>query len=171
MCSVATAWHERILNTTHAGSSAERKEFFAIGRQTAVERICHSCGARTHVGRNCPKCGREISRDKLIQLAKAGRKAALRPEARRKHSKTQKLHETAKRAWRAARQPVWLDEPTYIREIQPRLASVTISTISSTLRVCESYAADIRSGRHRPHPRHWRELAELVGISKEKVEC
>jgi CRISPR-associated endonuclease Cas1 len=130
-----------------------------------VDRICHGCGARTRVGGNCPKCGREISRDKLIELAKVGRKVALCPEARRKHSETQRRHETAKRAWRSLPEPTWPHELTYIREIQPRLASVTISTISSALGVCESYAADIRAGRHRPHERHWRALAELVGIT------
>jgi CRISPR-associated endonuclease Cas1 len=136
-------------------------------KMPAVGRICHGCGTRTRVGRNCPKCGREISRDKLVELAKVGRIAALRPDARRKHSETQRRHEAAKRGWRSAQKSWWPDESTYIREIQPRLASITISTISSTLGVCESYAADIRAGRHRPHPRHWQALAQLVGVVKE----
>jgi CRISPR-associated endonuclease Cas1 len=131
-----------------------------------VERICQGCGTPTRVGRNCPNCGREISKDKLIELAKAGRIVALGPEARRKHSETQRRHEAAKRAWRSALQPNWPDQPTYDREIRPRLASITLFTISSTLGVCESYAADIRSGRHRPHPRHWKALAGLVGCDK-----
>lgn len=130
-----------------------------------VRRVCHGCGTPTLVGRNCPKCGREISGKKLIELAKAGRVAALSPEARRKHSETQRRHEAAKRAWRSLPKPTWPDELTYIREIKPRLASVTISTISSALGVCESYAADIRAGRHRPHERHWQALSELVGIT------
>jgi CRISPR-associated endonuclease Cas1 len=129
-------------------------------------RICHGCGTQTRVGRNCPKCGREISRDKLIELVKAGRAAALRPEARMKRSETQRAHEAAKREWRSAQRPIWPDEHTYVRDVQPRLASVTISTISSTLGVCESYAADIRAGRHRPHRRHWSALAQLVGIAE-----
>jgi len=102
-----------------------------------------------------------------IELAKVGRTAALRPDALRKHSETQRRHEAAKRGWRSAQKSWWPDESTYIREIQPRLASITISTISSTLGVCESYAADIRAGRHRPHPRHWQALAQLVGVVKE----
>jgi hypothetical protein len=129
-----------------------------------VERICHGCGVRTRVGRNCPKCGREISRDKLTELAEEGRIAARRPDSRRKHSETQRRHEAAKRAWRSLPEPTWPDETTYVRQIQPRLASVTISTISSSLGVCESYAADIRAGRHRPHPRNWRSLAQLAGV-------
>jgi hypothetical protein len=31
---------------------------------------------------------------------------------------------------------------------------------SNDSRSCEPYAVDIRTGRHRPHPRHWRKLAE-----------
>ena len=134
-------------------------------KMPTVERICHGCGTHTRVGRNCPKCGREISRNKLIELAKAGRVAALSPEARRKHSDTLRRHHAAKRAWQSVSKPTWPDEIAYLREIQPRLASVPISTISSSLGVCESYAADIRAGRHRPHPRHCASLAGLVNTT------
>ena|SRR5215471_111036 len=34
------------------------------------------------------------------------------------------------------------------------------------LRVVRSYAADVRAGRHRSHPRHWGELARLAGIQR-----
>src|SRR6266849_7226928 len=46
--------------------------------------VCRGCGATTRRGRHCPKCGREISKDKLIELAKMGRVAARNPESRRK---------------------------------------------------------------------------------------
>jgi CRISPR-associated endonuclease Cas1 len=127
------------------------------------ERICHGCGVTTQRGRHCPKCGREISKEKLIELAKLGRVAAQNPESRKRHSETQRRHEAAKRAWRSSTKPLWLTEQTYVERIQPRLAMVTISALSSALGVSESYAADIRKGRHRPHPRHWQALAALVG--------
>jgi CRISPR-associated endonuclease Cas1 len=127
-------------------------------------KICPGCGATTRLGRNCPKCGREISRDKLIELAKSGRIVAQRPESRKKHSETLRRHHAAKQAWQSVRKRTWPDEATYIQEIQPRLASVTISSISSALGICESYAADIRAGRHRAHPRHWQNLAELAKV-------
>jgi CRISPR-associated endonuclease Cas1 len=129
------------------------------------ETICHDCGATTRRGRNCPKCGREISKEKLIELAKLGRVAAQNPESRKRHSETQRRHEAAKRAWRSSPKPAGLTEQTYVVRIQPRLAMVTISSLSSALGVSESYAADIRAGRHRPHPRHWLTLAQLVGVS------
>jgi CRISPR-associated endonuclease Cas1 len=132
-----------------------------------VGQICHGCGTRTRVGKNCPKCGREISREKLIELATEGRIVALRPESRSKHSETQRRHEAAKRAWHSSPKPDWPDENTYVRHIQPRLSAVTISALASALGVSEPYAAQIRAGRHRPHPRHWGTLAQLVGIEEE----
>jgi CRISPR-associated endonuclease Cas1 len=134
-------------------------------RAPKLDSVCRGCGAHTRRGRHCPKCGREISKGKLIELAKLGRVAAQNPESRKRHSETQRRHEAAKRAWRSSAKLAWLTEETYIERIQPRLAMVTISTLSSTLGVSESYAADIRAGRHRPHPRHWEVLARLVHIS------
>jgi hypothetical protein len=126
--------------------------------------VCHGCGIETQGGQYCPKCGREVSGEKLTQLAKIGRLIALRPESRNKHSETQRQHRAAQREWLAVPKEDWLTEAVYVDRIQPMLASVTINTISSTLGVSESYAADIRAGRHRPHPRHWRALSQLVGI-------
>jgi CRISPR-associated endonuclease Cas1 len=76
------------------------------------ERICHGCGTTTRRGRHCLKCGRELSREKLIELAKVGRKAAQSPQSRKKHSATQRKHEAAKRAWRSSPKPDWPDEDT-----------------------------------------------------------
>jgi hypothetical protein len=88
----------------------------------------------------------------------------LHPEARNKHSATQRRHEAAKRAWRSSPNPAPTDEAVYSQQIHPRLMSVTISAISSALGISESYAADIRAGRHRPHQRHWHTLAKLVDV-------
>lgn len=129
--------------------------------------VCRGCGTTTVRGRHCPKCGREVSKEKLIELAKVGRITASSPESRKKHSDTQKRHRAAQREWASVPKPVWLTEEVYAEKIQPRLSSVTIASIASTLGVCESYAADIRAGRHRPHPRHWQALAALVGVSNE----
>ena len=58
----------------------------------------------------------------------------------------------------------WPTEPIYVEEIQPRLSTVTIAKIASILGISEPYAAQVRAGVHRPHPRHWHALADLVGI-------
>jgi CRISPR-associated endonuclease Cas1 len=168
-----TAHQDQMLPTrlTHRRRSEGRGKQFVLDTKTAPhpDKICPGCGATTRLGRHCPKCGREISREKLIELAKVGRAAALTSESRRKHSETQRRHEAAKRAWASSSKPDWPNENTYVRQIQPRLAAVTISAVASTLGVSESYAADIRAGRHRPHPRHWQMLAELVGIGETGV--
>jgi CRISPR-associated endonuclease Cas1 len=129
------------------------------------DRICSGCGTTTSGGRHCPKCGREISREKLIELAKVGRTAAQSPQARIRRAETKRRHDLARSSWLSSSQPTWLNEETYVGRIQPRLAGVTISTLSSTLGVSKSYAADIRAGRRRPHPRHWQALAKLVGVA------
>jgi CRISPR-associated endonuclease Cas1 len=64
-------------------------------------RVCAGCGATTHEGRLCPACGRLVSKEKLIDLAKAGRVAAQGPNAQSKRSESQCRHEAAKRAWRS----------------------------------------------------------------------
>ena len=126
--------------------------------------VCQGCGAPTKRGRSCPKCGREISREKLIEVAKIGRIFGHSPESRKKQSETQRRHELAKREWRSMPKLPWPLEQTYIEEIQPRLPSVTIAKIALTLGISEPYAAKVRAGRYRPHPRHWQALAKLVGV-------
>jgi CRISPR-associated endonuclease Cas1 len=127
--------------------------------------VCRGCGVATLRGNHCPKCGREVSGEKLAELAKIGRVAAQSAVAQKRRSEAQRRHEAAKRAWHSLAKADWPDESTYVRQIQPRLSAVTISALASTLGVSEPYAADIRAGRRRPHPRHWQALAELVGVS------
>jgi CRISPR-associated endonuclease Cas1 len=150
----------------------QRRRTEGRGKQFVLDRtpapspnnVCHGCGTETQGGQHCPKCGRELSGEKLIQLAKIGRLVALSPESRKKHSETQRRHRAAQREWLAAPKADWLTEDIYVEKIRPMLLSVTISSISSTLGVSESYAADIRAGRHHPHPRHWVALAQLTGL-------
>jgi CRISPR-associated endonuclease Cas1 len=160
---------ERTLPTllTQRRRSEGRGKQFMLNTTPAPhpQNVCAGCGATTRRGRLCPKCGREISKEKLIELAKVGRIAAQSPESRKKRSQAQRRHGAAKRAWRSSPKADWLDENTYVQRIQPRLTSVTISILSSALGVSESYAADIRAGRHRPHPRHWERLAQLVNVT------
>jgi len=130
------------------------------------EKVCRGCGAVTRQGEHCPKCGREISREKLIELAKIGRVAAMRPESRRKQAETQSRHRAAQEAWRSMPKPIWLTDSVYKNKIQPRLSSVPISALASAIGVSESYAADIRAGRHQPHRRHWQVLYRLVSAEE-----
>jgi len=138
----------------------------AVSSAPLPQRVCLSCGASTQRGRHCLKCGKEVSGKKLTELAKVGRIVTLGATAQKKRSATQRRHEEAKRAWRNSLNVNQFEQKSYDSEIQPRLASVTISKIASTLGVSEPYAADIRADRRRPHSRHWQVLAELVGVAK-----
>jgi CRISPR-associated endonuclease Cas1 len=125
-------------------------------------RICLGCGAPITYGRGfCSSCGVIVARDELIKSAKRGRIAAQSPEAQARRTETQRRNANAQLTWEKSSQPKISDE-VYRNEIQPRLAGVTIPTIMSALNVCASYAADIRRGRRRPHPRHWEKLFQLT---------
>ena len=143
-----------------------RGKKFVFDLETAPHpsNVCGVCGAATRRGQHCPKCGRERSGQKLTELAKQGRVAALSSGSQAKRSETQRRHEAAKGAWRSGRQADCPDEKTYTEQIQPQLVQIPISTLASTLGICESYAADIRAGRRRAHPRHRQALADIVGV-------
>ncbi len=131
--------------------------------------ICRICGAAIAFGRRyCAACAVSVSKENLIEAAKLGRVAGHSREARARQAEKQRRHAAALRAWQSAKQPAWLDQETYLQKIQPRLAGVTIPVISSALGISEPYAANIRAGRRLPHPRHWRTLARLVGVSPDE---
>ncbi len=157
--------------TQRRRSEGRGKEFVPDTKPAPYPRkICPGCGATTLGGRHCPSCGREISREQLIESAKIGRVVAQSPKSRQKLSETQRRHRAAQRAWDSSSKPSWLNEDIYLAKIQPKLAGITIDSLSSALGVSESYAADIRMGRRRPHPRHWQALAGLVGISADNFQ-
>src|ERR1700676_3710867 len=95
-------------------------------------KIGPGCGATTHGGRHCPTCGREMSREELIESAKVGRVAAQSPKSQKKRSETQRRHRAAQGAWCPSSMPVWLNEDAYLGTIQPKLVGVAISTLAST---------------------------------------
>src|SRR5260370_2585997 len=112
----------------------------------------------------CSKCAPTNSKEALIEAARKGRIAAQTPKALASLAEKQRIHQLAQRNWNPAVQPEWLDDKAYPQEIHPRLSHVTISTIALTLGFSLPYASDIRTGRRRPHPRHWLSLARLVGL-------
>jgi hypothetical protein len=99
-----------------------------------------------------------------MDIAKLGRIIGHTAHSRKKQSEAMKRHDMAKREWLSTPKPSWPTEQAYIEEIQPRLSTITIARIASTLGISEPYAAEIRAGRHRPHPRHWQSLAKLAGV-------
>ena len=133
------------------------------------KKVCPGCGATTRGRKLCAECGLEVRREKLIELAKIGRVVGQSQKSQQKRTETQRRHRAAQIAWHSSAKPSWPNEDTYRETIQPKLARIPISALSSALGVSESYAVDIRAGRRRPHPRHWGELARLTGISQSNL--
>ena len=75
-----------------------------------------------------------------------------------------RLHKQAIQSWNPSDLPAWLTEDYYAREIDPRLRKLKVQGIAQALQISQPYAAFIRSGRRRPHPRHWEALANLAGV-------
>jgi CRISPR-associated endonuclease Cas1 len=142
-----------------------RKFVPVIPAAPTPDRVCRACGAPARHGQLCTKCGQELSRNNMIQFASIGRVVAQRADAQRKRSETQLRHKAAQREWRLASRNDRIRKEIYEQRIQPRLASVTIAAIASALSVSVPYAADIRAGRRRAHPRHWGPLASLAGVN------
>jgi hypothetical protein len=127
--------------------------------------VCRICGASIKLGDSyCASCAVGVTRESLIKAARYGRMASHSREAEKRRSETQRRHHAATQDWRPSDMPDWLDDKTYREKIQPRLAEVTIPTISTALGISGPYATDIRAGRRRPHPRHWQKIAQLVGV-------
>jgi CRISPR-associated endonuclease Cas1 len=128
-------------------------------------RVCRGCGASIPPGKSfCFACGVIDSTERLAQVARTGREAAQSVEAQASRAVTQRRNALAQNAWKESDLPSWLNEKVYFEQIQPRLKGITGGALSSALCVSRSYAGDIRTGRRRPHPRHWLRLARLVGV-------
>ena len=131
--------------------------------------VCQNCGAPITSGpRYCASCSATVSRENLIEAAKLGRVAGHSPEARAKQAEKQRRHAAVLKGWNPSDKPGWLTEEVYREKIQPRLAGITGPAISSALGISQPYAAEIRAGRCLPHPRHWRTLARIVGVSPDE---
>jgi hypothetical protein len=129
-------------------------------------RICRTCGAPLNRGQtHCASCAILVSRERFVGVARKGRVASHTYAAEARRAETQRRHTAEHKAWQPSQQPAWLDEKTFREKIQPRLAGIPVSTISTALGISVPYAASIRAGRRRPHPRHWVALARLVGVS------
>jgi CRISPR-associated endonuclease Cas1 len=130
------------------------------------ENVCLGCGtpvAKTSA--RCATCAVEVSKGKMLEVARQGRIASKSLESRARVAATQRRQQTARWGWQPSSQPSWLTDEVYTSQIQPRLVSTPLSQIASAINVSIPYASDIRKGRRRPHPRHWGALAQLAGVS------
>jgi hypothetical protein len=105
----------------------------------------------------------------MIDAARFGRQKANKPQAQAKRAETQRRNALAQHAWKPSDQPEWLTEQFYVEKVQPLLSKISASIIAREISVSRWYAGRIREG-YRPHPRHWRALAQLVGGLTRKFE-
>jgi hypothetical protein len=98
----------------------------------------------------------------MAQVALIGHTRPKTSKARARISKTLSDHAVANSWWSPSSLPEWLNEEYYAQKIQPQLRTMKVREIAEALQISQPYAAFIRSGRRRPHPRHWQVLAELV---------
>jgi CRISPR-associated endonuclease Cas1 len=128
--------------------------------------VCRVCGKSVTFGRSyCSECDATTARERIVEIAKVGRVASQTPGPQARRAETQRQHALAKNAWQSSSLPTWLNDEVYAQKIQPLLAGIANPVIMSALGVSVTYAVAIRAGRRRPHPRHWKALAELVGAS------
>jgi len=130
------------------------------------ESICQNCGKSTRGAQYCGACSPMALRENLVNAAKLGRIATHTPKAEACRAATMRRQEAAKQAWKSSDLPEWLTEKVYREQIQPRLATFTVSAIASALEISKPYATDIRVGKRVPHPRHWETLAGLVDLRR-----
>jgi hypothetical protein len=129
------------------------------------KRICEVCGAEGVQNRYCRSCAVEISRENMSNVALIGHSKPKTSRVKAHISKTLSDHAVANSWWSPSSLPAWLNQEFYVQKIQPQLKTVRVREIAKAMQVSQPYAAFVRSGRRRPHPRHWQALAGLVGVS------
>ena len=101
----------------------------------------------------------------MAQVALFGHLKPKSKKARARISKTISDHAVANTWWDPSSLPSWLTEEFYAQKIQPRLRGIKVKEIAQSMQLSKPYAALVRSGRRRPHPRHWEALAVLIGFN------
>ena len=185
-CSVwrklATPWAEHVARELWSSTPGKRTRALAIrsnkrevkgsvqeAKQTRPEHVCRGCGKKIRIGRShCGQCAVENATQRLTDAAAIGRLVSHTPEARAKQSATRRRHARACSEWDPSTQPAWLTEDVYRHKVVPLLSALSTSKIAAAIGVSRGYAGRIREG-YRPHPRHWRALAKLVGTSDDRL--
>lgn len=130
----------------------------------ALQKVCERCGAEGVSRRFCKSCQRLASSETMAAVAQVGRMVARTPKVSKRVSRLLSDHAVANTWWNPADMPEWLTAEYYAERIQPRLRELKVRQIADTIKTSQPYAALVRSGKRRPHPRHWQALAVLVGF-------
>jgi hypothetical protein len=101
----------------------------------------------------------------MVQVALLGHAKPKSTKTKARISKVLSHHAVANTWWDPSSLPSWLTEQCYVEQIQPQLKAIKVREIAEIIQVSIPYAALVRAGRRRPHPRHWQALAKLVSVS------
>jgi len=132
-------------------------------------KICEVCGAEGVRNRYCKSCAVEVSRENMAQVALIGHATPKTGVKKAQTSKKISKHAVAITWWSPSSLPPWLNHDFFVEKIRPRIRVLKARLIAEALGVSKAYAAQVRSGRCRPHPRHWSALAKLAGIQADDV--
>jgi CRISPR-associated endonuclease Cas1 len=128
--------------------------------------VCRICGIQIGRGKNfCKTCAVSESKTAMLAVAQIGRITAHGTKAQARRAETMRRQMAGRTSWNPMDLPNWLTEKVYRDEIQPKLGTLTATAIASALGVSKPYATDIRKRMRLPHPRHWRNLADLIGFT------
>jgi CRISPR associated protein, Cas1 family len=145
---------------THRRRSEGRGNDFRVQSSTAPRhlKICEVCGAEGVKNRYCHSCAVDVSRETMTKVALFEH---VNPKSKKTKARISRMlsdHAVANSWWDSSSLPSWLSEEYYVQKIQPRLRTIKVREISEAIRVSKPYAALVRGGRRRPHPRHWQTL-------------
>lgn len=129
-----------------------------------TENLCPGCGKRIQDrSATCIDCAEANATTNMLDAARIGRLTANGPQAQKKRAITARQNALAQHSWKSSDQPAWLTPQLFSEKIQPLLESIPTSLIRSSIAVSRGYASKIRKG-YRPHPRHWKALAEVTAV-------
>ncbi len=137
----------------------------AIPQPAAPPRVCRDCGGAIPRGEtHCAECWKRCGPERMRAVAAKGRKLSQTPEAQARRVAARRRNAAAERAWKPSDLPAWITRDVYIEQIRPRLDRFSAAQLAGVLHVSTPYAVQIRAGKCCPHPRHWRQLAELLKV-------
>ena len=126
---------------------------------------CERCGGeRPRGARLCRSCANRQQTASFEAVLEGARRHAHGVEAQQRRALRARENAVAVAQWEESGAPK-LSALVYDREVRPLVSKQSTAVIASTLGVSESYAAQVRKGERRPHPRHWASLATLSGAN------
>lgn len=136
-----------------------------IGKTPQPSKLCKICGTPVTKANHCASCVRIAAREQMANVALIGQMKPRSAASQRRAEKKLSGHAVANTWFDPESLPPWLNTECYSREIHPKLKVVLVRELASAIGVSRPCAAQIRSGKVRPHPRHWQKLAEITGVS------